>query len=877
MGPNSSIAHYRIVSKLGEGGMGAVYRATDTKLNRDVAIKVLPGTFAQDAGRLTRFQSEARILASLNHPNIAAIYGVEEGALVLELVPGPTLADRIAQGPIPPVEALSLASQLIEALHYAHEKGIVHRDLKPANIKVTPEGRLKVLDFGLAKALATAGPPSDMPDSATVTMGASSAGMVLGTPGYMAPEQVRGQQADKRADIWAFGVVLHEMLTGGQTFGGQTPSDALSSVLLKEPDCEELPANARRLIEACLEKDRKRRLQDIGDAWRLLESPASAPVRRNRLPWIILAAGLAFAVTFAALRVPYLAGAAANQPTINLDLDLGGTEPSNLGAGVILSPDGNRIVFVSEAADGQSRLSTRRLDQSKTIELPGTEGGYLPFFSPDGLWVAFFAKGKLNKTRLDGGEPIALCDAPSGRGGDWNEDNTIIATLDPRRGLWQLPAEGGDVTRIAGIDPNAGEYSIRFPQRLPGGKALLYLIARVPSDYESGSIAVMTLPDHKKKILLERVGMYPRYVAGGYLTYVSKGTLFAVQFDPERLEIRGQPKPVLEGIVSQPAIGYAQVDFSRNGMLVYRKGRNADVATLSWLDRSGKATPLLDTNSFYGIQPRVSPNGDRVSTMVIDGPNASVWVYDWKRGTQLRMPGPSNAYSFPAWTSDGRYLLLQGVGGLYWVRADAAKDPQLFIKGGGVIAGRMPDDGSKLPFYEMNSSGDSVIRIAAIKYDSGEPKAEEPETFLQVKTGTPLPAFSPDGHWLAYTDAESGSNQIYVRAYPDRGEKWQVSNDGGFAPVWSRTRPELIYQGEDGKLMAAGYTIRNGSLVPEKPRLWTPRKVASIGFGQNFDLAPDGEHVAGLLQPDTPGSREMLRHVTLMLNFPDELRRRVGK
>lgn len=263
--------------------------------------------------------------------------------------------------------------------------------------------------------------------------------------------------------------------------------------------------------------------------------------------------------------------------------------------------------------------------------------------------------------------------------------------------------------------------------------------------------------------------------------------------------------------------------------------------------------------------------------MVVDGPNASIWVYDWKRGTKIRMPGPSNTYSFPTWTADGRYLLLQGVGGLYFVRADAAKDPQLLIKGGGVIAGEMAADGSRLPFYELNASGEAIIRTVRMKYDSGEPKAGEPEMFLQVKTGTPLPAFSPDGKWLAYTDAESGSNQVYVRAYPDRGAKWQVSSDGGFAPLWSRTRSELLYQGDGGRLMAASYTIRDGSFVPEKPRLWTTRRLATVGFSQSFDLAPDGEHVVGLIPADTPESRETLRHVGVLLNFPDELRRRIGK
>jgi serine/threonine-protein kinase len=480
--------------------MGAVYRATDTKLNRDVAIKVLPDRFAQDSVRMARFHNEARVLASLNHPNIAAIYGVEEGALVLELVPGPTLAERIAQGPIPIDEALRLSNQMIEALKYAHEKGIVHRDLKPANIKITPEGRVKVLDFGLAKALANEPPPPDSADSPTLTIHSSAAGVMLGTAAYMAPEQARGRQVDERVDIWALGAVFYEMLTGRQAFGGETVSDAISSVLTKEPDCDSLPTKFRGLIRACLEKDPERRLQDIGDAWRLMADTEPAPARRSRLPWAIAAASLGIALTVAVVRMPYATEPAANQPAMNLDLDLEGTlHSSTLGATAVLSLDGSRVVFVSETADGMSRLTTRRLNQPKTAELPGTDGAYFPFFSPDGQWVGFFANGKLKKIRLDGGEPIALCDAPSARGGTWNEDNTIIATLDPRSGLWRVPAEGGEATRIASVDPQAGEFTLRLPQSLPGGKAVLFLIARVPGAYESASIAVMSLADQKKK------------------------------------------------------------------------------------------------------------------------------------------------------------------------------------------------------------------------------------------------------------------------------------------------------------------------------------------------------------------------------------------
>jgi serine/threonine-protein kinase len=406
---------------------------------------------------------------------------------------------------------------------------------------------------------------------------------------------------------------------------------------------------------------------------------------------------------------------------------------------------------------------------------------------------------------------------------------------------------------------------------------VLFLIARLPGDYESASIAAISLADLKRKILLDRVGMHPRFVTGGYLTYVSKGTLFAVPFDSDRLEVRGQAKPILESIVNQPSMGYAQIDFSRDGTLLYRKGRQDMFRKLAWVGRTGETEPLSASPSPYTTQPRISPDGNRVAVIVFDGPNASIWVYDWKRGNRIRIPGPPNAYSFPAWTSDGRYLLLHGHGGLYLARADAAKDPKLFIKGGAVIAGAMAGDGSRLPFYEWDSSGNAAIQTVAMKYDSGEPSAGEPQMFLKVKTGVPSPAFSPDGRWLAYMDAESGSNQIYVRAYPDRGEKWQISNDGGSEPVWSQTRHELLYQDEGGRVMAASYTIHGASFVPDKPHPWSPVRLATMGLTQAFDLAPGGDRLLALLPADNPESREMLKHMSLMLNFPDELRRRMQK
>ena len=449
---------YRIESKLGEGGMGQVFRALDTRLGRVVAIKTTRSRFSD------RFEREARAIASLNHPNICQIYDVGPNYLVMELVEGPTLADRIKAGSLPVEESLTIARQIGEALEAAHENGIIHRDLKPANIKIRPDGAVKVLDFGLAKMAA----PAASAEASTAPMEATTVGQIVGTAAYMAPEQARGQAVDKRADIWAFGVVLYEMLTGSRLFQGETISDTLACVLTKDPKWERVPAKAQRLLQSCLEKDPRRRLRDIGDVWKLLEeTPTRVP--RGSGSWI--AAGILALATALALWAPWRgAEVRMESPSSRVDLDLG-TDVSlagDAGPAMALSPDGTRIVFVSQDQGGVSRLFQRRLDQPRSAVLPGTEGAAEPFFSPDGQWVGFFAQGKLKKTRIDGGEPVSLCDAPSGRGASWGEDGNIVAALSDNAGLSQAPSGGGNAVPVTELAP--GEACHRWPHVLPGGK-----------------------------------------------------------------------------------------------------------------------------------------------------------------------------------------------------------------------------------------------------------------------------------------------------------------------------------------------------------------------------------------------------------------------
>ena len=694
------ISHYSVTEKLGAGGMGEVYRATDTKLNRDVALKILPEAFANDAQRMARFSREAQVLASLNHPNIAAIYGLEEAdgirCLVLELVEGPTLAERIAAGPLPTEEALNIAKQIAEALEAAHEKGIIHRDLKPANVKVTPEGMVKVLDFGLAKALEDDPSSIDISESPTLSVAATQAGVILGTAAYMSPEQARGQAVDKRADIWAFGVVLYEMLTGKRTFQGETISDTLAAVLRAEVDWEAVPAGTpatiRKLLRRCLDKDRKRRLRDIGEARIAIEEyladPAAAsvlistpavapqPLWQRILPWVFGGAmTLAFLLT---LWSPWVQPERTSP--VRLKVEISPEEPlfTAQGAAVALSPDGQTLAYVAQSG-GTSRLYIRPLDQLQATLLSGTEGARDPFFSPDGRWVAFFTNNALKKVSVTGGTPLTLCETQINRGGTWGPDDTIVFASHITAGLSRIPATGGTPEEIT--TRGEGERSHRWPHFLPNGKAVLFIALGQGAVYDDATIEALVLRTGERKVLHEG-GTYPRYLPSGstgHLVYVREATLFAAPFDPDRVEVTGQPAPVLEGVASLgiPANGGAQYAFSPTGTLVYLPGAaSSSVYSLVRADRSGQATPLSDDQRFYG-KPRLSPDGRRVALTVGEAASWDIWVYEIERGTMSRLTFQGNSNDAPAWTPDGQRIAFSsdrdgGAVNIYWKRADGA-------------------------------------------------------------------------------------------------------------------------------------------------------------------------------------------------------------
>src|SRR6267378_193967 len=586
---------YEILSAIGAGGMGEVYQAHDTKLGRDVAIKVLPEAFAHDPGRLSRFQREAKMLAALNHSNIATIFGLEQfnstSYLVMELVPGETLQQRIKrEGAIPIDEALAIAKQISEALEAAHEKGIIHRDLKPANVKVTPEGKVKVLDFGLAKAFEGDKSGSDPSNSPTLSQAATLQGVILGTAAYMSPEQARGKAVDKRTDIWAFGCVLYELLACKQAFHGEDITDILAAVVKSEPDwsCfpETTPAAVRLLVRRCLQKDKALRLRDAGDVRIEIHEAMSAPPtavaataapatrsRRERLTQVAAATMTLIAIALAigfVLRAPK-----PSQPLqavrLNAEIGVDASLDTSLGTSALLSPDGTRLALVAIGADQKRRIYVRSLDALQAIALSGTENSRDPFFSPDSQWIGFFADGKLKKISVQGGVAVTLCDAPTDRGGSWGEDGTIVFTPDVGAPLTKVSSSGGVPQPLTTLDKQGGETTQRWPQVLPGGKAVLYTSAAggVGIIFEDADINVYSMASGQRRTLLQHGGFYARYLPSGHLAYMHAGTLFAVPFDLKRLEVSGQPTPILEGVGTSPGVGGAQFSFSVNGSIAY--------------------------------------------------------------------------------------------------------------------------------------------------------------------------------------------------------------------------------------------------------------------------------------------------------------------
>ena len=871
-----------ILAPLGAGGMGEVYRARDTKLKREVAVKVLPDAFARDTSRMARFHREAEVLAALNHPHIAQIYGVEENALVMEFVDGVTLDSRIRQGPLPIQDALDIARQIAEALEAAHEKGIVHRDLKPANIKVRPDGAVKVLDFGLAAILQPA-LAAAAPDSATLTLGATQAGTILGTPSYMSPEQAAAKPADCRADIWSFGVVLFEMLAGQSLFAGESAPEILVEVLKGEIDFGRLPAATpspiRRLLHRCLERDVKMRLQAIGEARIAIVNTGKDAEPAAPLPPRFAAAGWMAAAALAI--VAALAGwgwwhspRPAEKSLMRVSVDLGSgialpSPESNPVSTVALSPDGTRLVFVASTAGGAPRLFMRRLDQSKSVELTGTNGAMGPFFSPNGQWVGFYANDRYNKISVQGGPVVPLAAVPFA-GASWSDDGSIVAG--GSSGLVRIPAGGGPPAKLA--ESANGEFVAFGPQALPGGKAVLFVsYASVSAD--KASVQLVTLPNGRRKTLVPG-GTAARYVPvadrSGYLLYTNKATLFAVPFDLDRLELRGNAVPLLDDVAYHPLYGGAQFDVSRNGTLVYRKtsgGTAQALSTIQWLtpDAGGAARkePLRSQPGIY-MSPRISPDASRLAILLTEQGTTDLWVYDLRRDVMTRLTSGGGVITPITWSPDSRYVFYGTLrNGIFSTRSDGAGDPRPLT---GATAIQAPwsiaSGGKRLAYSEF--AGPAQIWTVPLEETGGEIRAGKAEQFLKSSFNDLAPAFSPDRKWLAFCSNATGTYEVFVQPFPGPGGRWQISNSGGMLPVWSPNGRDLLYQSGD-RIMAAAYTTQADRFIAEKPRVWIQMPpTVSPGFDRAWDLAPDGKRIAALAPAQPLGPSPQDHELLLLLN-----------
>ena len=886
---------YEILAAIGAGGMGEVYRAHDPKLGRDVAIKVLPEAFARDSDRMARFQREAKVLASLDHPNIASIHGLEESggtrALVMQLVEGPTLADRIKAGPIPVDESVRIARQIADALEYAHERGIIHRDLKPANVKVTNDDVVKVLDFGLAKALE--GDPSsiDISTSPTISRMATMQGVLLGTAAYMSPEQAKAKSVDRRADIWAFGCVLYEMLTGKQAFTGETVTDTLASIIKEEPDWKLLPSatpmRIRVLLQRCLQKDPKQRLRDIGDARISLDevlfgapeplsaaaTPVSAPLWRRALPWATTAL---FVLTTAALAFVHLhATPSASTGPVRFEIPLPEGVVPAAGSHFAVSPDGRQLAFFGVGADGVARLWVRSLDSLQARPLPGSESAQSPpfFWSPDSRFIAFDAGGKLKKIAVAGGPAQTLCDVSSVVvGGSWNRDGVIIFGTGTG-GVMRVSAEGGTASPLTTLDPSDNEAAHQLPFFLPDGRHFIYL--RGSSSAENTGAYVGSLdakPEGQNSKMLLATQLAPEFApsvgAGpGYLLFVRDRALLAQPFDPGRLEFSGGPVEIAEQVGNFLDRGFFSV--SANGVVVFRTG-GSESSQLTWLDRQGKVQGVPTKGQGPTFDTALSPDAHRIAVAMLE-PTIALWLYDFSRGTTTRLTFGSPLAYGAVWSPDGNNIIFSSTrdGGLnlYKKPANGSKDEEIILKSPeSKLATSWSHDGRFLLYTAADPKTKEDIWVLPLQGGG------KPFPFLRTEFNEREGQLSSDGHWVAYQSDESGRFEIYVRPFsPDAGGagasaggKWQISTDGGSDPRWRGDGKELYYLSPDRKVMAvevaADPAFHAG--VPKALFQAPSASLQAAGLRQ-WDVTSDGARFLFT----TPGAQAARAPFTVVLNW----------
>ena len=885
--PGSMIGRFRIECEIGRGGMGVVYLAHDTKLDRPVAIKSLPPDVMNRPKVLARLKREAKTLASLNHPNIATIHEEFEeagkGYLVLEYIEGDSLTERMKDGPIPLKKSLSLSLQIAEALCTAHYRGVIHRDLKPANVRMTLSGQVKVLDFGIAKSITSEG--TDEQTSLTRT------GHIVGTPAYMSPEQIRGESVDHRSDIWSFGCLLFEMLTGALPFKGHTSADTLAEILQHDPEWEKLPdgtpPNIRVLLRRCVEKDAEKRIQHIGDvALEIREtinppavsapSGTGVPVRAKLAAWRLVMAGclvglgiglvIAVIALWNVVKGPEMAQNLATKMVIRLD-DEQRIAPSRsmpLGIGqlaVAAAPDGSCLVYVADTGT-TTQLFLRRMDQLEAERIQGSEGAYAPFFSPDNKSVGFFAKEKLKTVSILGGDPVILCDVRNPRGGCWGADDMIYFAEMEGGQFSRIRATGGkkeDLT-VADRPDEIDRLRYEYPQILPGGKTILLSMR--------SRIALYSLETRQISVLIED-GYCARYVSPGHVVYAQAGSLRAVPFDVRTARISGPAFPVLDGLLLDSRHGMAQYSLSNNGLLLYVPGGDTAKSILSWVDRKGNVEPLGMPAQVYGM-PKLSPDGKQLAISVGIEDKQDMYFYDTATARRLRLTLEGrNRHAI--WTPNGTRVTYssdrgaKGWGRAIWVKSvDGKSDAELLVSSENLLTpySWLPD-GSLLAYCEY-----LPITLTDICVVSREGSRER-----QVVVGTQNmewgPVFSPDGQWIAYVSDKSGKYQIYVQPYPAMDKIWQVSDDFGGEPIWSPKGDELFYRNGD-KWMSVSISTKPefAAGIPEALFEGAYNNVPSL----SYDVSPDGKRFL-VLNPEYDDSQ--VRELHVVLNWFEELKRLV--
>ena len=883
--PGTRLGPYEINALIGKGGMGEVYRATDTKLKRQVALKILPTALAANPDRIARFQREAEVLASLNHPNIAQIHGLEDDhesqVLVMEFVDGPTLADRLALGAIPVDEALLLAKHIAEALEAAHALGIVHRDLKPANIKGRADGTVKVLDFGLAKAMepVTVG-SEDASELRTITTPAmTQAGVIFGTAAYMSPEQARGRPVDKRTDIWAFGCVLYELLTGRRAFDFDDVSETLAGVLRADPDWSVLPADLSPSIRAflirCFQKDPRQRVHDIADMRLALEgafdtgtSQTGVVTAAARPAWrlaLLIAAAVSVTAGVTGLSVWSLARPVAAPIVARMQMPWPAGQPLYFSGRhvVAISPSGSHVAFTAGLG-----LWLRPLDQLEARLVPGTElEARSPFFSPDGQWIGYYAAGELRRVSVTGGAPVTLTKIVNPWGASWGADDVILYGQGPQ-GIWRVPAEGGAAERVLAVKD--GEIA-HGPQMLSGGEWILFtLLPAGVGSWNRAQIVMQSLRTGERVQLVDG-GRDARYLPTGHLVYGLSGALLAVPFDLGTRRVTGGAVLVVRDVFDASGItGAVHFDVAASGSLVYLP-RSEAALRLVWVDRNGRDEVVPGEPRPYR-HPRVSPNGTRIAVEVEDPNDTDVWIGDSRRGTFSRLTLGDDVDSDPIWSPDGSRVVfssVSGAAGLFWQAIDGSGMAERLTDGsGGMRANTWTSSGELI--YEEPAGAD----VRVLSPDGRSPAHLIPLFDMPEYFNERLPAVSPDGRWLAYQSTESGQMEVYVRPFPNvKSGRTQVSSGGGFAPLWSRDGREIFYRNASS-LMAATVLTEPTFSVPERHTLFSLSGFVLAGNrGIRYNVAPDGRFL--LLKGETPGDSASQQRIIVIQNWFSELRRLV--